>query len=131
MLKITDSHSKKGYGNGFIGLENRFSDNKTWHNKYLPGPGSYSSSAHQESLMGASFSTKFTDKYKSSNLSSVFMPHKNKSLKETNITPGPGSYKIEHNPSNNQLETMKQASEAAFKSSTKKSEYLLWNREQR
>lgn len=41
MLKNTDSFSKKGLGNGFISGADRFSNNKLYYSKFLPGPGSY------------------------------------------------------------------------------------------
>jgi len=76
MLKKSDSFSQKGFGNGFVSKSNRFIANNNYFQSFLPGPGSYSVSTHQDSLIGTSTSSAFkiTDKYKYQNLSSVFMP---------------------------------------------------------
>ena len=72
--------------------------------------------------MGSTFSSsKFTDKFKQQNFSAVFMPHKTKSLRKHSITPGPGTYAIEKNPSSHVLDPIKPASESAFKSTSQKS----------
>lgn len=58
------------------------------------------------------------------------MPHKTKSLRKHSITPGPGTYNIEKNPSSHVLDPIKPASESAFKSTSQKSQFLTeWNRE--
>jgi hypothetical protein len=75
MLKKSESFSRKGFGNGFISKYERFKDNSLFYSQFQPGPGSYVNSVHQESLMGSSTTSKFTEKYKQNNLSSVFMPH--------------------------------------------------------
>ena len=75
MLKKSDSYSRKGFGNGFISKMDRFKPhNDSSYVSRAPGPGSYSASTHSESLMGTTVTSKFTDKYKTKNLSSVFMP---------------------------------------------------------
>jgi hypothetical protein len=38
---ITDSNSKKGFGNGFISSSQRFTDTELQRSKYKPGPGQY------------------------------------------------------------------------------------------
>jgi len=83
----------------------------------LPGPGSYSASTHEDSLYGTSVSSKrFAEKYKQSNLSSMFMPQSNLSRKKQHLMPGPGEYLIDNNTSTNKLQTHVSAGEAAFKS---------------
>ena len=44
MIKVSDSLSKKGLGNGFVSKVDRFKDNR-WENFWRPGPGSYAESA--------------------------------------------------------------------------------------
>eukprot|EP00347_Sterkiella_histriomuscorum_P008192 403346028 len=130
MLKQSESFSRKGFGNGFISKMDRFQDNSMYYSKFLPGPGSYSTSTHQDSLMGSTMSSKFTDKYKQYNLSPQFIPHNNKSLRKQQNTPGPGHYLIEKNPSSHLLDPIKPASESVFKSTSQKSQFLSeWNRE--
>ena len=90
------SFSKKGLGNGFISKSDRFKNNSLFYSRFMPGPGSYSTATHQDSLLGSSvYSKKFSQNYKKNHPNSVFIPHETKSLRKKSELPGPGWYKIE------------------------------------
>lgn len=135
MLKKSDSFSRKGFGNGFISKNDRFKHNEfSQAYSYIPGPGSYTASTHAESLMGSSMMSKFTDKYKTKNLSSVFMPPtkvQSTLLAKKEETPGPGAYDgILRNPGTlAQVGVEKPAALSVFKSTTGKSTYLHQNKD--
>ena len=62
MMKRSESFSKKGYGNGFISKADRFVKRNDYVQKwFMPGPGSYTASTHEDSLIGTSMQSKFTD----------------------------------------------------------------------
>lgn len=66
MIKATDSFSKKGLGNGFISKVDRFKNNSLYYSKFLPGPGSYTTATHSDSIIGLSTQSSFmpSQKYK-------------------------------------------------------------------
>lgn len=66
----------------------------------MPGPGTYTTATHQDSLLGSSiYSDKFSTNWKKNHPTSVFIPHETKSLSKKIVLPGPGQYIIEKNPS--------------------------------
>jgi hypothetical protein len=94
MIKVSESFSKKGFGNGFISKAERFKDEHFLTLPAMPGPGAYVTSTHSESLLGDHIYSPYriSDKYKFKNQSPVFVPHISSSLVKQTITPGPGSY---------------------------------------
>lgn len=69
MIKVSDSFSKKGFGNGFISKASRFKDDNIMTLPPMPGPGVYTSSTHSETLLSDHIYSpnRITDKYKFKN----------------------------------------------------------------
>ena len=80
-LQHSESHSKLGYGNGFISKNDRFRINN-YHVFSVPGPGSYQP-----------LPKPVAEKYKSQTHSRFFMQEKGK-LRSKPQNPGPGQYVI-------------------------------------
>lgn len=99
MNKQTDSLSKKGYGNGFISKTDRFKNNTLWQQRWLPGPGSYSTM--ETSVMSTSTTSGlYSEKYKRDCNSHMFKTPSTASATTPNAKiPGPGSYNILRNQS--------------------------------
>lgn len=127
MIKESESFSKKGLGNGFISKADRFKNDELARIMGMPGPGTYVSAIHSESLIGEHIYSpnRLTDKYKFKNKSSIFIPALTHSLSKPLITPGPGSYKVEKNPNSNMVIGATSGSESAFNSGSLKGDIMI------
>jgi len=96
MRLVSDSYSKKGYGNGFISTSERFCI-ENYYPYQIPGPGTYKPLAPITNLKPLGFSsgsTTISEKYKRKT-SSAFMAHKGRSkVEKKRYELGPGSYNI-------------------------------------
>lgn len=91
--KTKQSHSKKGFGNGFISKVERFPSEIDYRAYFLPGPGAYASSlpsTRDESEIQLS-----AKKPKNDLPSYAFKSSGRTEKKTKNMVPGPGSYYVE------------------------------------
>ena len=97
MGRTKQSHSKKGYGNGFISRVDRFPTDVDYKGYFLPGPGAYSSSlpsTRDETESQASMK-KQKVMTKTTNGTSSFKALGRIDQRRKNIVPGPGHYHAE------------------------------------
>ena len=93
MGKIKESHSKKGFGNGFISKVERFSSDIDFQGYFIPDPRAYSSSL--PSTRDESQTQNSPNKREYHNSSSAFKAVGRAENEKKTLGPGPGAYNIQ------------------------------------
>eukprot|EP01029_Cantina_marsupialis_P028817 TRINITY_DN778039_c0_g1_i1.p1 TRINITY_DN778039_c0_g1~~TRINITY_DN778039_c0_g1_i1.p1 ORF type:complete len:363 (-),score=60.91 TRINITY_DN778039_c0_g1_i1:123-1211(-) len=114
--KMSDSISRKGYGNGFVSKTSRFDDD-IGDKRYMPGPGSYNPPIRKAQPMSFAENTAIFRKPRYYRDDPTILP--------TTITPGPGAYITSSLPSTStDPKPFKQVASSTFRSKTKRNNYL-------